>query len=181
MSWRVKKQVITTGIMSLMLLGSLAGGMTSYAAGPGQSKTVESTQVNVVTYNQDAVRGLGSWEHNGNTWKFKQKAGGYLTSSWIESLSEQNAFYYVDSTGVMLVNTTVDGKAIDASGIWRNQVAKQSNTNNQTKQAEVNGLKLVADENGNMVPDYSQYVQGMYEDNRAHPMLDPNQKDVWNN
>jgi hypothetical protein len=164
MGKKVKKVVITTGIVSAILLGSLSGGMTSYAAGPGESKAVETTQVNVVTYNQDAVRGLGSWEQNGSTWKFKQKAGGYITSSWIESLSEQNAFYYVDATGVMSVSTTVDGKVIDANGIWRNQVAKQ--TNPTTAQQ----VETKVDANGLKVRDYSQYDEGLYDFNRAHPI-----------
>lgn len=175
MGKKVRKVVIMTGMVSVMLLGSLAGGMTSYAAGPGESKAVQSTQVNVVTYNQDAVRGLGSWEQNGSTWKFKQKAGGYLASSWIESLSEQNAFYYVDSTGVMLVSTTVEGRTIDASGIWRNVVSVQNNPTS-SEQAETK-----VDANGLKVRDYSQYTKGMYEDAKAHPMLNPDQISTWNN
>lgn len=41
-------------------------------------------------------------------------------------------------------------------------------------------MKLVPDENGNMVPDYSFLDQGMYDYAKDQPMLSPDQVSSWN-
>lgn len=114
---KVKKVVIVTGMISMALLGGLGGTITSYAAGPGENTQAVAKPV---TYNQQSVKALGNWEQQGNTWKFKCLDGSYLTNSWVESLSEAGAYYYVGADGVMLVNSkSPDGYQVDGAGIWR--------------------------------------------------------------
>jgi hypothetical protein len=176
MEKRIKKIMIVTYMISLSLLGSLTGGMTSYAVGPGESKAVQ-TVAKPTTYNQQSVKALGNWEQQGSTWKFKCLDGSYLTNAWVESLSEVGAYYYLGTDGVMLINSkTPDGYQVDENGIWQNQELNQSivtSTPTQAKQTEVNGIKLIEDENGNMVPDYSispEEYQQIKQDLKDHPM-----------
>lgn len=118
MGKQVRKVLILTGLVSMTLFG---GAMNTYAAstGGGPSQTAEAKPT---TYNQQAVKALGSWEQQGATWKFRCLDGSYLTNSWVESLSEASAFYYVDGTGAMLINSkTPDGYSVDANGLWRTQ------------------------------------------------------------
>lgn len=130
---KVKKIIVITCMISLSLIGSLSGGMTSYAKGPGEANTTEtaSTQTNINitinTYTKSVVAGLGSWVQESNLWKFKLNAGGYAVNSWIESLTESGTFYYVNESGVMLTNTTTpDGYTVDANGVWRGTVVSNS-------------------------------------------------------
>ena len=121
MKTKVKKIVIVVGMVSLSLLGSLTGSMQAYAAGPSETQTIQA--VRTTTYNQQSVKVLGSWEQQGSVWKFLSINGTYISNSWLESLSEMGAFYYVDSDGVMLTNSkTPDGYWVDANGLWRTQV-----------------------------------------------------------
>lgn len=112
----VRNVLILTGLVTLTLFG---GAMTTYAAGPGETKTSQAIQP--VTYNQQSVRALGNWEQQSNgTWVFRQLTGDVLTNSWIESLTEQNAYYYVGADGVMLISSkTPDGSWVDENGVWR--------------------------------------------------------------
>ncbi|MSS08864.1 hypothetical protein FYJ38_09415 [Clostridium sp. WB02_MRS01] len=116
MGKQVRKVLILTGFLSLSLFG---GVVTSYAAGPGETKTSQAIQP--VTYNQQSVRALGNWEQQSNgTWVFRQLTGDVLTNSWIESLTEQRAYYYVGADGVMLISSkTPDGSWVDGNGVWR--------------------------------------------------------------
>ena len=118
MKTKVKKIVIVVGMVSLSLIGSLTGSMQAYAAGPSETQTFQ--EVKPATYNQQSVRALGSWEQQGSVWKFLSINGTYISNSWLESLSEMGAFYYVDSDGVMLTNSkTPDGYWVDGNGVWR--------------------------------------------------------------
>lgn len=124
----VKKGIGLVGIMALSLFG---GVMTSYAIGPGE---VSQTVAMPVTYNQQAVKSLGSWEaQSSGTWKFKCLDGSYLANSWIESLSEAGAYYFVGADGIMLLNSkTPDGYTVDGSGLWRSGVAKEGTSSNNS-------------------------------------------------
>ena len=117
----IKKKVLITGMISMALLGGLGGTMTSYAAGPGETTQAVAKPV---TYNQQSVKALGSWEAQSNgTWKFKCLDGTYQTNSWIESLAEVGAYYFVGTDGVMLFNCkTPDGYTVDGNGLWRSGV-----------------------------------------------------------
>lgn len=107
------------GMISLALMSCLTGSMTAYAAGTGEVSQVQTAKP--VTYNQQSVRALGSWENQSNgTWIFKQFSGEVLKNAWIESLTEAGAYYFVGADGVMLVNSqTPDGYTVDRSGVWR--------------------------------------------------------------
>lgn len=136
MGKQVRKVLILTGLVSLSLFGSA---MTSYASGPGETKTTQATQP--ATYNQQSVKALGQWEPQSNgTWVFRQFTGGVLVDSWIESLTEQGAYYYVGADGVMLINSkTPDGYNVDANGLWRDKITcnapsvSENSTNSNSK------------------------------------------------
>lgn len=105
-------------VMGFMALSLFSGTITAYAAGPGEATS--QTVAKPVTYNQQAVKVLGSWEQQGTDWKFKAVDGNYITNSWIESLSEAGAYYFVGADGRMLVNSqTPDGYTVDGNGVWR--------------------------------------------------------------
>ncbi|WP_313186918.1 hypothetical protein [Lacrimispora sp.] len=135
-----KKVVILVGMVSLSLLGGLGGLMTSYAAGPGETQETQ-TVAKPETYNQQSVKALGQWEPQSNgTWVFRQFTGGVLVDSWIESLTEQGAYYYVGTDGVMLINSrTPDGYNVDANGLWRDKLTctapsvSENSTNSSNK------------------------------------------------
>ena len=140
---QVRKVLILT--VSMVLFG---GAMTSYAIGPGETKTSQAIQT--VTYNQQEVRALGNWEQQSNgTWVFRQLTGDVLTNSWIESLTEQNAYYYVGADGVMLISSkTPDGYWVDENGVRRSigctapsvsesSTATSNNTNNSYDDDEI--------------------------------------------
>jgi hypothetical protein len=143
---KVKKIIVIASMISLGLIGSLAGGITSYAKGPGEVSTTTMDQASTVTYYQATVRGLGNWVEENNQWKFKLNTGGYLTNSWIESLSEAGAFYYVNESGIMLTNTTTpDGYTVGDSGVRRVIVVSNSNgntssTSSDSEKRDSNGL-----------------------------------------
>ena len=114
----VKKGICLAGIMALSIFG---GAMTSYAIGPEETAQAVAKPV---TYNQQSVRALGNWEQQSNgTWRFKCLDGSYLTNSWVESLTEAGAYYFVDSNGNMMTNSkTPDGYTVDGAGLWRSGV-----------------------------------------------------------
>lgn len=131
MGKQVRQVLILTGIATLVLFG---GAMTSYAIGPGENAS-QTAVAKPTTYNQQAVKALGSWEQQGTTWKFRCLDGNLLTNAWLESLTEASAYYYVDGTGAMLINSkTPDGYSVDANGLWRTQavVASEGNSNEST-------------------------------------------------
>ncbi|MSS08863.1 hypothetical protein FYJ38_09410 [Clostridium sp. WB02_MRS01] len=119
MGRQVRKILFLTGLVSLALFG---GAMASYAAGPGEVKT-DQTVAKPVTYNQQAVKALGNWEQQGSVWRFRCLDGNLLTNAWLENLKEASTYYYVDVTGVMLINSkTPDGYWVDGNGLWRNGI-----------------------------------------------------------
>lgn len=136
-----RKMLITASLISLAMIGSIEGGIDSFAQGPGEATTTmstETTNVNINTYYQDSVRNMGAWVQDGD-WKFKLLAGGYLTRSWIESLTEPGAFYYVNDYGVMGVSvTTPDGYTVDSTGLYRRGVTNP-NTSSHPSPNETQG------------------------------------------
>ena len=65
---------------------------------------------------------FAGWEQTGTTWKYKDDSTGtYLVNSWNwidgnnDGISE---CYYMDSTGVMASNTSVDGWVLNDLGQW---------------------------------------------------------------
>ena len=132
-----RKMLITASLISLAMIGSIECGVTSFAQGPGEATTTtstETTNVNINTYYQSAVAGLGNWEQQSdNNWKFKLNTGGYLTRSWVESLTESGAFYYVNDYGVMSISaTTPDGFTVDSTGLYRTTTKVSSGANNSS-------------------------------------------------
>lgn len=144
MGKQVRKVLILTGVLSLTLFG---GAMTSYASGPGEYAS-QTAVAKPTTYNQQAVKALGNWEQQGSVWRFRCLDGNLLTNAWLESLAEPGAYFYVDSSGTMLVNSkTPDGYDVDANGLWRLQTVVQdtSRTGNDGTDKQSG---LYVDENG---------------------------------
>lgn len=125
-------------VIACIVLLSILGGITSFAQGPGEATTttsVETTNVNIKSYYQSEVAGLGNWEKVSETgdWKFKLNTGGYLTRSWVESLTESGAFYYVNDYGVMSISaTTPDGFTVDSTGLYRTTTKVSSGASNSS-------------------------------------------------
>lgn len=117
-----RKAFLLVGVASCIMVSGL-GALTSYATSSGtvNNQETQTTQVSITTYNQATVKGLGNWEQQSDgTWKFKCYSGGYLVNSWIESLVEESAFYFVDASGTMLTNTvTPDNYKLDSTGLWK--------------------------------------------------------------
>lgn len=154
MGRQVRKVLILAGLVSLVLFG---GAMASYAAGPGEVKT-DQTVAKPVTYNQQAVKALGNWEQQGSLWRFRCLDGNLLTNAWLESLTEASAFYYVDGTGAMLINSkTPDGYSVDANGLWRTQaVASSAGNESPNDKTNQGGSAHYTDEQIAEVMDYFQ-------------------------
>ena len=140
---RVKRLIITTGLLVTLGLGLGAGSMTAYAAGPGevsqtatqqtQAQTEQSATV-IVSYAQAQVSTLGSWEADQtdpSIFRFKQFTGEYLTNAWVESLTTQGTWYFVGADGLMLKNsTTPDNFYVDANGEYRAPIASSTASHN---------------------------------------------------
>ena len=76
----------------------------------------------------------GTWQQEGNAWKYQKDNGAYAASEWVQDsgkwyyfnnqgimLSSQwvDGLYYLGADGAMLVNTTTpDGYQVDANGKW---------------------------------------------------------------
>lgn len=77
------------------------------------------------------------WEQTGTTWKYKDNSQGiYLTGwQWLDSNNDNIAeCYYLDSTGVMVSNTVIEGYTINDLGQWTvNGVVQTKATQNQTQ------------------------------------------------
>lgn len=138
----MKRNVFTMiGVVTVLAISGL-GALTSYATGPGEVKTTQSTQVNIVIYSQEAVKQLGNWRQNTDgTWSFLKFNDQAVCNAWLESLDEPGAFYYVDGSGVMMVNaTTPDGYQVDAKGLWRSGIKVQegeaANSNSTLKNVD---------------------------------------------
>ncbi len=60
---------------------------------------------------------LESWEAVGDTWKYRQADGSYVTNAWKQD--KDGKWYYFDSSSLMLSNqTTPDGYTVDPNGVW---------------------------------------------------------------
>ena len=90
---KIKKILVTTGIVSLMMIGSLVGNtnnqnyfgnITAYAS--------EQTQTN-------------RWEGQGDVWRLKSSNGTYVTNSWVE---DGGAWYLLDEQGYMRTDLVYD-------------------------------------------------------------------------
>ena len=64
---------------------------------------------------------LASWEQIGTQWKYKDDSTNtYVTGwQWIDGNTDGvSECYYLDSNGVMAVNTTIEGYTVNADGKW---------------------------------------------------------------
>lgn len=100
----IKKLLVVAGLVSTFFVN------TAYASVPVQT---------VQTVAQEQAR-QGAWEQQVNsTWKYSLN-GVYVVNTWVESITEPGAWYFLNETGVMLTNSyTVDGYYVDAQGIYR--------------------------------------------------------------
>ena len=57
------------------------------------------------------------WVAAGSDW-FYVKGGNMLRNAWVAENASGARWYYVNDKGVMVTNTTIDGYAIDANGVW---------------------------------------------------------------
>ncbi len=154
-----RKVIVIASMVSLSMLSEL-GGTTVFAQGTGEyTKTATTTTTNsfnITTYYQDAVRGLGGWEQVSETgdWKFKLNTSGeYLTRSWVESLTESGAFYYLNDYGIMSISaTTPDGYTVDSNGLYRsatvayNNDAKNTESDKPSNESDDRGKYMQSDE-----------------------------------
>lgn len=63
---------------------------------------------------------LASWEQSGTQWKYSEN-NRYLSNGWYWLDGDSNGVaecYYLDSMGVMAVNTVVDSYTVDINGAW---------------------------------------------------------------
>jgi hypothetical protein len=115
-----RKMFVLIGVLSIVATSGL-GALTSYATGEMVTATNQKTGASLAVYKPDVVKEMGDWESIDGDWKFKLKDGNYLVNSWIASIEIEGGYYYVDSTGVMLANTTMpDGYALGENGLWTN-------------------------------------------------------------
>lgn len=97
----IKKLLVVAGLVSTFFVN------TAYASVPVQ--TVAQTQ---------ALQ--GAWEQQTDaTWKYRLD-GVYVVTTWVESITESGAWYFLNESGIMATNTyTPDGFYVDAQGIYR--------------------------------------------------------------
>lgn len=160
----MRKGLVIAGTIIVMSAFNQMGGIVAFgsdlqtmAIGPGE----KTTQVNITTYTQATVVGLGNWERQPDSglWKFKLNTGGYLYNSWVESLTASGSFYYVNQDGVMLIKTvTPDGRVVNAEGLWI-QTASINNPNSNSGVATVPSAPTNNNNNGNS---YSDINTGKY-------------------
>lgn len=82
---------------------------------------------------------FASWEQADGVWKYKDEVtGAYVASQWIESTTEKGLWYYIDQTGVMAVNTTIDGYYVNDKGEWREGSTGGSSSVNTGNTSNVN-------------------------------------------
>ena len=55
------------------------------------------------------------WIQDSTKWYYLNPSTGVMQTGWVES---NGTWYYLDSSGAMLINTTVGGYTLDASGAW---------------------------------------------------------------
>jgi len=166
----MKRAVIVAGTILSMCMFNQIGIITSYAVGPGDGLTVKQPEIE--TYYQDTVRTLDNWEQQPDGyWRFKQVTGSYLTNSWVESLTVQGSFYFVNSDGYMLFNATApDGRYVDASGLWKTTAVPNPNVPSAPS-APTNNGSSPSNDISNVAGKYAYLFDEAYEkDVRDHPI-----------
>ena len=57
------------------------------------------------------------WEAYGDTWRYRQKDGSYITNAWVQDTDGK--WYYFDESSLMVRNqTTSDGYYVGEDGVW---------------------------------------------------------------
>ncbi len=113
-----RKDFIMLGVASVIMVSGL-GGLTSYATISGVTLNYQETQSRPAVYTSDVIQSMGNWENTDDVWRFRLKDGDFLKYSWIQDKYDVNNYYFLNSDGVMLTNTTTpDGYVVDAAGIW---------------------------------------------------------------
>lgn len=57
------------------------------------------------------------WEASGDTWRYRQKDGSYITNAWVQDTDGK--WYYFDESSLMVRNqTTSDGYYVGEDGVW---------------------------------------------------------------
>lgn len=113
-----RKAFIFIGVVSVIMVSGL-GALTSYATISGVTLYYQETQSRPAVYTSDVIQSMGNWENTDDVWRFRLKDGNYLKYSWIQDKDDVNNYYFLNSDGVMLTNTTTpDGYVVDATGIW---------------------------------------------------------------
>ena len=113
----IKKILVVAGLISAFFVNLV------YANEVVHVQTVAQAQAREGAWEQDAL----------NQWKYSLN-GVYLTNTWIESITEQGAWYFLNENGIMATNTnTVDGYYVNATGVYR---ASQVTTVNAAEKAE---------------------------------------------
>lgn len=66
-----------------------------------------------------SMTSMANWEQVGTQWKYSEN-GIYLSGwQWIDgNVDGVSECYYLDSNGVMAVNTTIEGFTVDINGAW---------------------------------------------------------------
>lgn len=123
----IKKLLVVAGLVSTFFVN------TAYASVPVQ--TVQAVQ----TVAQEQAR-QGAWEQQVNsTWKYSLN-GVYVVNTWVESITEPGAWYFLNESGIMATNTyTPDGYYVDAQGVYRtgHTVYTEEDAEQETEQKEV--------------------------------------------
>lgn len=93
MKGRMKKIVVTTGLLSLMLLGGPIVQNNPLGAYMGSMTTYAAEQTQTLPYST-------RWETQADgSWRYKLDAGGYATG-WIQDEVDKQ-WYYMDANGIM--------------------------------------------------------------------------------
>ena len=95
MAKKIKKILVTTGIVSLMMIGTLIG------------KTDNHNYFgNITAYASEVQSQSPRWEGQGDVWRVKDNAGGYLVNSWFQDLD--SSWYMLGADGVMYSGLVTD-------------------------------------------------------------------------
>lgn len=114
----IKKMLVVAGLVSAFLANTVYASVTV-----NQIQTVTQEQAKQGAWELDAQ---GQWKYSLN--------GVYVVNTWVESLTESGAWYFLNENGFMAANTyTVDGYYVDAQGIYR-AVYTEEDTEKETEQ-----------------------------------------------
>lgn len=133
-----RKAFLLVGVASCIMVSGL-GALTSYAIISGVTLNYQETQARPAVYTAGVIQSMGNWVNTNDIWRFKLKDGGFLTYSWIQSADNENNYYFLDSDGIMLTNTTTpDGYVVDAAGIWTSNQKEIQKQLEEIKNTEAN-------------------------------------------